>query len=414
MRSSAIHSYLRGPGGRLMGRPGVRSYTTRQYSESDLEFCLATEKDFRQVQSLYNDETDYIPSVYHSWLRERNRVIILAKRQDQLIGLCSSHIVDDGQSALMEGMKVAASERGKGAARLIYRHVAELVRARYPEVKKQSFITDPKLNRGGLCVLGKQIGLCSSHIVDDGQSALMEGMKVAASERGKGAARLIYRHVAELVRARYPEVKKQSFITDPKLNRGLCVLGKQFLISLQVPSINVPTLISEVISNMKKRRDEYYEPIPLQPDDVRSIFLNRTVIDTLLPGGRIIQNGAVFKPLESNLDILLKRDIVWRADRKDNTRAVSLGAAPFRDPMGNRVFMIDMFGEDLSAVKNVFLAQLQSLPPLQDNVICLLFVNPSLSPQISEFCINEMGLEKGKQDWDDEYIIEIDILQNVI
>ncbi|XP_038642714.1 histidine N-acetyltransferase-like isoform X2 [Scyliorhinus canicula] len=342
MRSSAIHSYLRAPGGRPMGRPGVRSYMTRQYSESDLDFCLATEKDFRQVQSLYNDEADYIPSVYHSWLQERNRMVILAKRQGQLIGLCSSHIVDNGQSALMEDIKVAASERGKGAARLTYRHVVELVRARYPEVKKQ------------------------------------------------------------------------SFITDHKLSRGFCILGRQSLISLQVPSINVPTLISEVISNMKKRGDEYYEPISLQPDDVRSTFLNRTVIDTLLPGGRIIQNGAVFKPLESNLDILLKRDIIWRADRKGNPRAVSLGTAPYRDPMGNRVCIINMFGEDLSAVKNVFLAQLQSLPPSQDNVICLLFVNPSLSPHVSEFCFNEMRLEKGKQYWNDEIIMEIDILQTFI
>ncbi|XP_038642938.1 histidine N-acetyltransferase-like isoform X2 [Scyliorhinus canicula] len=339
MMSSVIHSYLRAPGGRPMGRPGVRSYTTRQYSESDLDFCLATEKDFGQVQSLYNDETDYMPSVYHSWLRERNRMVMLAKHQGQLIGVCSSHIVDDGQANLIEVLKVAASERGKGAARLT----------------------------------------CT--------------------------------HLIDLVRARYPEVKKQRFITDHKLNRGLCVLGKQSLISLQVPSINVPTLISEVISNMKKRGDEYYEPIPLQPDDVRLIFLNRTVIDTLLPGGRIVQRGSVFKPLESNLDILLKRDIVWRADRKVNPRAVSLGTAPYRDPMGNCVFMINMFGQDLSAVKCVFLSQLQSLPPLQDNVICLLSVNPSLSPQMWEFCINEMGLEKGKQYWNDEIIVEDDISQ---
>ncbi|XP_038642897.1 histidine N-acetyltransferase-like isoform X2 [Scyliorhinus canicula] len=257
----------------------------------------------------------------------------------------------------------------------------------------------------------RQIGLCSSHIVDDGQSALMEDIKVAASERGKGAARLMYKHLIELLRTKYPEVKKQILVTDTKLNKGFCVLGKQSLISLKVPSINVPSPISEVISNMKKRGDECYEQIPLQPDDVRSIFLNRTVIDTLLPGGRVIQNAAVFKPLESNLDILLKRDIVWRADRKVNPRALSLATAPYIGPMGNRVFVIDMFGQDLLAVKNVFLAQLQSQPPLQDNVICLLGVNPSLSPQISEFCINEMRLEKGKQYWNDEVIVEDDILK---
>ncbi|XP_038642680.1 histidine N-acetyltransferase-like [Scyliorhinus canicula] len=310
------------------------------YSESDLDCCLATEKDFGHVQSLYNDETDYMSSVYHSWLRERNHVVFLAKLHGQVIGLVSSHIVDDGQTVLMQ------------------------------------------------CV------------------------KVAASERGKGVGRLMYKHIVELATTRFPQLKKQSFVTDHKLDRGLCVLGTQSLISLQVPSINVPTLTSEVISNMKKRGDEYYEPIPLQPDDVRSIFLNRTVIDTLLPDGRIVQRGSVFKPLESNLDILLKRDIVWRADRKGKTRAVSLGTAPYRDPMGNCVFRINMFGQDLSAVKSVFLSQLQSLPPLQNNVICLLSVNPSLSPQIWEFCINEIGLEKGKQYWNDEIIVEDDISQS--
>jgi len=160
---------------------------------------------------------------------------------------------------------------------------------------------------------------------------------------------------------------------------------------------------------MKKSGDEYYEAISLQPDEVRSILLNRSVIDTLLPGGRIIQKGAVFKPLESNLDILLKRDIIWRADRKGNPRAVSLGTAPYKDLKENHVFMINMFGEDLSAVKSAFLSQLQSLPPSQENVYCLLFVNPLLSQKMGKFCIDEMRLEKGTQYWEGAYIIEGDV-----
>ncbi|XP_067828248.1 histidine N-acetyltransferase-like isoform X2 [Heptranchias perlo] len=183
------------------------------------------------------------------------------------------------------------------------------------------------------------------------------------------------------------------------------------LISLHFPSINVPTLMNEVISRMKKSGAEYWEPISLQPDDVRSIFLNRTVIDTVLPGRRIIQGGAVFRPLDSNLDILLKRDVVWVADKKTNTCAVSLGAAPYKDPVGNHVFRIDMFGKDLSAVKSVFLSQLQNLPPLQGNIICLLCVNPSLSHQMWEFCTKVVGLKKGKQYWKEEFVLEGDKFQ---
>ncbi|XP_067879900.1 histidine N-acetyltransferase-like [Heterodontus francisci] len=309
------------------------------YSELDLDFSQATEEDFEQVLSLLVNETDYLPSTYHHWLKERNRMVILAKRNSRVVALVSAHIVDDGQTAAMEALNV------------------------HP------------------------------------------------SERGKGIGRLIYKHILQCVRARYPEVKNQSGVTGQDIFKGFHPRGKQSLISLRFPSINVPTLKSELISNMKKSGAEYWEPISLQPDEVRSVFLNRTVIDTVLPGRRIVHRGGVFKPLESNLDILLKRDISWIADRKENTRAVSLGTAPYRDPMGNYVYRIDMFGKDLSAVKSVFLSQLQNLPPLQGNVICLLPVNPSLSPQMWEFCTKELGLQKGKQYWKDEFIAEGDIFQ---
>ncbi|XP_067879885.1 histidine N-acetyltransferase-like [Heterodontus francisci] len=343
MVEDGIHALS--PNGRWVGGPSStwEVYPVKavvlHYSESDLDFSLATEEDFEQVLSLLVNETDYLPSTYHHWLKERNRMVILAKRNSRVVALVSAHIVDDGQTAAMEALNV------------------------HP------------------------------------------------SERGKGIGRLIHKHILECVRARYPEVKNQSGVTGQDIFKGFHPRGKQSLISLRFPSINVPTLKSELISNMKKSGAEYWEPISLQPDEVRSVFLNRTVIDTVLPGRRIVHRGGVFKPLESNLDILLKRDISWIADRKENTRAVSLGTAPYRDPMGNYVYRIDMFGKDLSAVKSVFLSQLQNLPPLQGNVICLLSVNPSLSPQMWEFCTKELGLQKGKQYWKDDFIVEGNLSQ---
>ncbi|XP_067879865.1 histidine N-acetyltransferase-like [Heterodontus francisci] len=311
------------------------------HSDSRLDFCLAAEEDSEQVLSIYVKETDYMASTYHDWLQERNRMVILGKQN------------------------------------------------------------------------GRMVATLSIHIVDDGQTALMEGIRIVTSERGKGFLKSLYQYGCDLVGRTYPAVTKQTFLVDSPYYRKFHIINKQSLISLQFPSINAPTLVSEVISNMKKSGAKHWEPSSLKPDDVRSVFLNRTVIDTVLPGRRIIQRGSVFKPLESNLDILLKRDISWIADRKENTRAVSLGTAPYRDPMGNYVYRIDIFGKDLSAVKSVFLSQLQNLPLLQGNVICLLSVNPSLSPQMWEFCTKEVGLKKGKQYWKDEFIIEGDLIQNL-
>ncbi|XP_067828246.1 histidine N-acetyltransferase-like isoform X1 [Heptranchias perlo] len=339
-----IHTYLRAPGTRFINWPGVRrcptgrTKSTTGPSQSELDFCLGKEEDFDQVRRIYVDETDYMTGTYHHWLQETNRMVILAKRNSQVVALLSVHIVDDGQTALMEGLRVVTIERGKGILRLLHRHTLNLARLKYPAVMEQRLLT----------------GLPNSRFR---------------------------------------------------------VINKQALISLHFPSINVPTLMNEVISRMKKSGAEYWEPISLQPDDVRSIFLNRTVIDTVLPGRRIIQGGAVFRPLDSNLDILLKRDVVWVADKKTNTCAVSLGAAPYKDPVGNHVFRIDMFGKDLSAVKSVFLSQLQNLPPLQGNIICLLCVNPSLSHQMWEFCTKVVGLKKGKQYWKEEFVLEGDKFQ---
>jgi len=178
---------------------------------------------------------------------------------------------------------------------------------------------------------------------------------------------------------------------------------------LRFPPRDVPALISEVVSKMKKSGEEYSEAISPQPDGVRSIFLDRRVIDGVLPGGRIIQRGAAFQPLESNLDILLRRDVAWRAERRGIPRALSVGTAPYRDPVGNRVLDIDVFGKDFSAVRSVFLSHLQSLSPSPDNVICTVSVNPSLSTQMWEFCLKEMGLEKVKSHWDEVTALEMDI-----
>ncbi|XP_041038380.1 probable N-acetyltransferase 16 [Carcharodon carcharias] len=207
----------------------------------------------------------------------------------------------------------------------------------------------------------KHVAMFSAHIVDDGPTVPMQGLKVVPAERGKGGSS--------------PTPPLELEADNPSaILKDCCTIDGASLISLRFPLKIVPTLISEAISKMKKSGDEYYELISLQPDDLRSILLNRT-----------------------------------RADRKGNTRVVSLGTAPYRDPMGSYVFRINMFGKDLSALKSVFLSQLQSLPPLQGNVICLLSVNPLLLLQLWEFCTKDVGLEKGKQCWKDLYIIEGDI-----
>lgn len=65
--------------------------------------------------------------------------------------------------------------------------------------------------------IGSQIGLQSVYIIDAGKTALVEGLRVAPWERGKGMAGVLQRFCAEMVKEKYPDVKVSRLTRDDKL-----------------------------------------------------------------------------------------------------------------------------------------------------------------------------------------------------
>lgn len=71
-------------------------------------------------------------------------------------------------------------------------------------------------------------------MIDDGETMLVEGLRVAPQERGKGVAGVLLRFCCELVKSKYPEVKVTRLTRDDQL--GPKDFQKYRLITKQVPA----------------------------------------------------------------------------------------------------------------------------------------------------------------------------------
>ncbi|XP_064409572.1 histidine N-acetyltransferase-like [Latimeria chalumnae] len=297
----------------------------------EVEFCLAREQDFEEVMAMSSGiygGLDYLPDRYHSWILEPNRFVLLGKRGGKVVALQSAFIIDDGKTAVLEGLRVAPWERGKGIAKAIHRSCRDFLKTHYPGVKRER-----------RTALGAALG-----------------------------------HKA---------------ISD------LSLLCTRVILYLRFKTEDIQKITEELMMKLIQS-EEYYQPVTLQADQVRRIYLDSKVINSLLPEKTIIQDWQPFQPLKTNLNILLGRQNTWIAESIDKPTFLSLATFPYRVPLeeGFR-FNVELFGNDLTGAKNLFLSQMQSLPQsLNALVFCLVYFDPSLKEGMMAFCEKTPGLER--------------------
>lgn len=74
-------------------------------------------------------------------------------------------------------------------------------------------------------------------MIDNGETMLVEGLRVAPQERGKGVAGVLLRFCSELVKSKHPEVKVTRLTRDDQL--GPKDFQKYRIITKQVPATKV-------------------------------------------------------------------------------------------------------------------------------------------------------------------------------
>lgn len=76
-------------------------------------------------------------------------------------------------------------------------------------------------------------------------------------------------------------------------------------------------------------------PVRLDHTAIHRLYLTTDLMQGVLPNSTIIQDWQPFKPLPSNMAILLKKDIDWMVDDVSNPTVASLCTFPFRVPIGD-------------------------------------------------------------------------------
>lgn len=79
------------PCSRSVSRAAMKLENPR--ADSQLEFTVATEKEFDEIlamsKGIYGG-LDYLPSRYHTWIREPNRTVVLAKKNGAVVRILGS------------------------------------------------------------------------------------------------------------------------------------------------------------------------------------------------------------------------------------------------------------------------------------------------------------------------------------
>ncbi|XP_069623447.1 histidine N-acetyltransferase-like isoform X2 [Ranitomeya imitator] len=315
-------------------------------SFSQIVFVPALAEDYEAVMSIsrgiYNG-TDYLPFKYHAWLKDPQRRMFLAKCEGKVVGFESFILVDDGTTAVLQGLRVAPWMRGQGVAGLIERFCLANLHSDHPEVKRV------RLTRG-----------------ENPPAAMLKKYKVINS----------------------------------KAVLPLLLPADQLKTAL--------TLLESRVSNVDRSKKLNV----LGEEEILKFFEESKTREELLPGGLLVQGWLPLTTHKSNLHLLLNRKIVWMyshpvesSDSESSSeistscsgtqayleRFLSLGTPPFPVPFAEGIHRldIDMFGNDPSCAKVHILQQMkvavQALPP-GSGMICVLYVEESLRAEIEQLC----------------------------
>ncbi|MCJ8731574.1 hypothetical protein PDJAM_G00201090 [Pangasius djambal] len=127
-----------------------------------------------------------------------------------------------------------------------------------------------------------------------------------------------------------------------------------------------------------------------------------------LPGGAIIQDWQPLKPVESNLEILERRNLTWLVDCFiDKPMFMSFHTPPYPVPFngGSLRFNIDMFGTDVSIAKKALIAHLeQVIEEIHGTVVVHVYMPQTFWEAMRHFCEGDEGVKQWMYYWEQLFL----------
>ncbi|XP_068130178.1 histidine N-acetyltransferase-like [Hyperolius riggenbachi] len=332
--------------------------TRSDTSMAPVDFKLATAGDYDELMSISHglfNGTDYLPFIYHSWLKDHRRHMFVAKSEGKIVAFESYLLVDDGETAVMQGIRVAPWARGRGFSVQIHKFCLDTLRSNHPRVRRIRLAQSEHL---------------TPHLVKD--------------------FRVLHTKAVVGVILQLDKLEEAMKLLEARLHRG----GHP----------NNCTV--------------------LEPVEVFKLFDASEIVEALLPKNILVQSWLPLTPVRSNLEMLFESNIVWfyseehtvncplkcpntpSASDKYNTRSspslspslptssagfLSLGTPPYPVPWGDNTyyFDIDLFGVEVESAKHHILEQFKLCTrglPAGGSILCFMIAEESLRTELHRWC----------------------------
>ena len=109
---------------------------------ADLVIRLANEVDLPAVleisKGIYGDN-DYFPGEFLNYLKDSSRRILIAVKDGKAVGLQAIHIIDEGETAIAQALRVHLSYRRQGIGKRLIEECRNYVKANFPQVKFERY-----------------------------------------------------------------------------------------------------------------------------------------------------------------------------------------------------------------------------------------------------------------------------------
>ncbi|XDV18495.1 hypothetical protein PO909_024173, partial [Leuciscus waleckii] len=238
-------------------------------------------------------------------------------------------------------------------------------------------------------------------------------------ERGKGVAGVLLRFCSQLVKSKYPDVKVSRLTRDdqlgPKDFQKYRLITKQGILLVRFHAEDLKLRLADLGPNITISGESLSTtniPVRLEPAEVHQLFLSDVLMQGVLPNATIVQDWQPFKPLSSNMDILLKKDIDWMVDDARRPTMASMCTFPFHVPIGDDWYYlnIDMFGKDLTLAIQQLLCHLRChTGTLKGYVMCQVFLEPALWKPMADFFRETLKVELVKE-YTEQCVVESDVV----
>ena len=104
----------------------------RNAVESDLADVLEMSK------GVYGNN-DYFPGEFLNFLNDPSRRILVAEKAGKAVGLQVIHIIDEGETAIVQGLRVHLGYRGQGIGKRLIQESRNYVKENFPQVKFERY-----------------------------------------------------------------------------------------------------------------------------------------------------------------------------------------------------------------------------------------------------------------------------------